>query len=110
MAFSQAARTAASQLVPSGYSIDEYLSELVDRWDTLLSPTAKRNLRLDVDSLVRDYLRSVTRSMNASSFTLERVRNLASTLADTPALLKIQNHADLEKYLELYMIKLLIRD
>ncbi len=110
VAFSEAAKNAAAQIVPSGYSLDEYLSELVDRWDTLLSPTAKRNLRLDVDSLVRDYLRSVTRSMNASSFTVERVRNLASTLADTPALLKIQNHADLEKYLELYMIRLLIRE
>jgi len=106
-AFSAAAAAAAEQLIPSGYSLEEYLRELEERWNTLLSPTAKRDLRMDVDSLVRDYLRSVTRSMGASSFTVERVRGLAATLADSPALLKIQNHAALEKYIQLYMVSLL---
>lgn len=106
-AFSEAAAAAAEQLLPSGYSIDEYLRELEERWNTLISPTAKRDLSLDVDSLVRDYLRGVTRTMSASSFTVERVRSLAATLADSPALLKIQNHGALEKYIQLYMVKLL---
>jgi hypothetical protein len=106
-AFSSAAEAAAEQLVPSGYSLEEYLRELEERWNTLISPTAKRDLRMDVDSLVRDYLRNVTRTMGASSFTVDRVRSLAATLSDSPALLKIQNHAALEKYIQLYMVSLL---
>jgi hypothetical protein len=107
-AFSAAAEVAAEQLLPSGYSVDEYLRELEERWNTLLSPAAKRDLRLDVDSLVRDYLRSVTRTMGANSFTVDRIRGLAASLADSPSLLKIQNHAALEKYIQLYMASLLI--
>ncbi len=107
--FSQAASAVARELVPSGYSLDEYLRELEGRWNTLLNPTAKANLTEDVNSLVRDYLRSVLRTMRASAFTHERVKSLAATLADSPALLKIKNHAALELYIQLYMVKVLRR-
>jgi hypothetical protein len=105
--FEAAANKIAKELLPKGYSLEEYLRELEGRWNTLLNPEAKKNLSYDVDCLARDYLRSVVRTMGASTLTTERVKNLGSSLADAPALLKIKNHQALELYLQLYMVKIL---
>jgi len=105
--FAQAAAKVAKSLVPSGYSVDEYLSELEGRWNTQISIQSKRDLTEDVNSLVRDYLRGVLRTMRGSTFTVERVKNLAATLADSPSLLQIKSHQALELYIQLYMAKLL---
>jgi hypothetical protein len=105
--FEAAATRIAKELLPPGRGLEEYLRELENRWNTMLSAEAKRNLSFDVDSLVRDYLRNVVRSMGGTAFTVERVRNLASSLADSPALLKIKNHQALEQYIQLYMTKIL---
>ncbi len=102
-----AATKVAKELLPLGYGLDDYLRELEERWNTLISPEAKKNLTYDVDSLARDYLRGVMRNMGGSSFTTERVKNLGSSLADSPTLLKIKNHQALELYLQLYMVKIL---
>ena len=47
--------------------------------------------------------------MKAETFTLERVKGLASTLADAPALQRIKNHSALELYIQLYMVRALQR-
>lgn len=107
--FSQAARKAERRFLPQGYALDEYLSTLENRWNTMLDPRAKANLTEDVNSLVRDYLRGILRSMKPSGFTPERVEMMASNLADTSNLMKIRNHAALEEYIRLYMLKLLKR-
>jgi hypothetical protein len=106
-AFSRAAAAIEAELLPSGYSTDEYLRELEERWNNLLNPKSKSDLREDVNALVRDYLRSILRSLSPSGLTADRVKNLAATLADTPNLLKIKNHAALELYIQLYMLKVI---
>jgi len=35
-------------MLPQGYSLDEYLSFLVSRWNTLIDPVAKSNLTEDI--------------------------------------------------------------
>jgi hypothetical protein len=105
--FEAAANRVARELLPQGYGLDEYLRELEGRWNTLLNPEAKKNLSYDVDCLARDYLRGVVRSMGPSTLTTERIKNLGSSLADAPALLKIKNHQALELYFQLYMVKVL---
>jgi hypothetical protein len=105
--FEAAANRIAKDLLPQGYGLDEYLRELEGRWNTLLNAEAKRNLTYDVDCLARDYLRGVLRNMGTSTFTTERVKNLGSSLADSPTLLKIKNHQALELYIQLYMVKVL---
>jgi len=105
--FAAAAIKVAQSLTPSGYNLDEYLRELEGRWNTLLSPESGANLREDVNSLVRDYLRGVLRTMRGEALTAERVKNLAASLADSPSLLRIKNHQALELYLQLYMVKVL---
>jgi len=105
-AFEAAANRIALELLPKGYGLEEYLKILEERWNTLLNPEAKKNLVYDVDSLARDYLRGVLRTMGGSSFTTQRVKNLGSTLADSPSLSKIKNHQALELYLQLYLLKI----
>jgi hypothetical protein len=105
--FEAAANRIAKDLLPQGYGLDEYLRELEGRWNTLLNPEAKKNLSYDVESLTRDYLRGVFRNMGSSTFTTERVKNLGSSLADSPTLLKIKNHQALEAYIQLYMVKVI---
>ncbi|HUX36911.1 MAG TPA: hypothetical protein VMV44_03345 [Rectinemataceae bacterium] len=105
--FAAAAAKVSGKLVPAGMTIDEYLLELEGRWNTMLNRDAKANLTEDVNSLVRDYLRGIIRTMKAENFTLDRVKGLASTLAGTPALLRIKNHSALELYIQLYMARAL---
>ncbi|MDP3179917.1 MAG: hypothetical protein Q8M76_18545, partial [Spirochaetaceae bacterium] len=103
--FAAAATKVARELVPAGQGLDACLVDLEGRWNTLLNAQAKANLTEDVNSLVRDYLRSIVRNMGGSSFTSDRVKNLASTLAGTASLSKIKNRQALELYLQLYMAK-----
>lgn len=105
--FEAAANRIAKEILPKGYGLEEYLGELEGRWNSLLNPEAKRNLTYDVDSLARDYLRGVLRTMGTSTFTTERLKNLGSSLADSPTLLRIKNHQALELYIQLYMVKVL---
>lgn len=105
--FAAAAAKVEQVLLPEGYKLDEYLSVLINRWNSMLNPQAKADLTEDVNSLVRDYLRGLLRSLRPSNLTAERVKGLAATLADTPSLLKIRNHTALEEYVRLYMVRLL---
>ncbi|HSV55878.1 MAG TPA: hypothetical protein VLH39_02070 [Magnetospirillaceae bacterium] len=105
--FAAAAAKAEQALLPEGYKLDEYLSQLVNRWNTMLNPRAKADLTEDVNALVRDYLRGLLRTLRPSSLTAERVQGLAANLADLPSLLKVRNHAALEEYISLYILRLL---
>jgi len=107
--FGQMARLAETRLLPQGQNLENYLGVLSSRWNTLLDPVSKANLTEDINSLVRDYLRTALRSMKPSSFTPDRIQNMAANLADRPNLLRIRNHQALEEYIRLYMIKMLKR-
>jgi len=109
MEFSEAARKAEHRLLPQGYKLEEYLQTLIGRWNNLLDPVAKANLTEDINSLVRDYLRGVLRTMKPSGFTADRLEMMSSNLSDTPNLLKIRNHKALQEYMKLYMVKMLKR-
>lgn len=107
--FAAMARTALRKMLPEGRTLDEQLGILESRWNTMLDPTAKTNLTIDINTLVRDYLRTTLRRMKPSEFTVSRIQVLAANLADRPNLLKLKNHAALEEYIRLYMVKLLKR-
>jgi hypothetical protein len=109
MEFSQAAREAEKRLLSKGMSLEDSLTSLNSRWNTLLDPVSKANLTEDINSLVRDYLRTALRSMRPSSFTKERIESMAATVAARPNLMQIRNHTALEEYIKLYMIKVLKR-
>jgi hypothetical protein len=101
-----AALRVEKSVVPPNVSLDDYLVDLESKWNTLINLESKRDLTEDVNSLIRDYLRGVIRTMRGSTFSLERLQSLAETLIGSPALLRIKNTGALRSYVIAYMIRL----
>ena len=103
----QAALEAERHYVPQGSTIERELSSYEHAWNRMLSKQARDNLTEDVNSLIRDYMRKILRTLRANNFTPERINNLATTLVKTPGMQKIQDQAELHMYVQLYMVKLI---
>ena len=103
----QAALEAEKHYVPQGSTIERELSSYEHAWNRMLSKQARDNLTEDVNSLIRDYMRKILRTLRANNFTPERINNLATTLVKTPGMQKIQDQAELHMYVQLYMVKLI---
>ena len=100
------AKEIAKDLVPEGSTVDRELNYLTKQWNKMISKDAYNNLTEDVNSLIRDYTRRVVKSLSATSFTKERVENLAKTLVNTPNMQKIKEDKALTEYVILYMLRL----
>ena len=103
----KAAEDAEKKYVPEGSTLERELHSYEQTWNKMLSPQARENLTEDVNSLIRDYMRKILKTLQANNFTPERIRNLADTLVKTPNMQKIKDHAELHMYIQLYMIKLI---
>jgi hypothetical protein len=93
--------------VPMGKNMDKALDELAEKWNPLFAEQPKRELVEDVNSLVRDFLRPIKRTMLTSSPDINRIRALADQLCGSKSLAKIKKKELLKRYVELYMIKCL---
>lgn len=93
--------------IRDGQDLRSTLEDLAERWNPLLDPTAKANLRTDVDSLVRDFLRRMRLLTRRYPPTPERIRELALQLAEKDAFDQIRARRHLVAYIELYMIHLM---
>ncbi len=103
----QAAARIEKELVPPGSTLVAELSTQLDEWNRTLNKEVKENLTEDVNSLIRDYIRKIIRTLKAATFDLDRVQNLAETLVNTPGLAKIKNHDALLAYVKLYIVQLI---
>lgn len=101
-----AAEAVQRRLIPEGSTLEAEMAAQLELWNRTLDPQIKTNLTEDVNSLVRDYMRRIIRSIKASSFNRARVENLATTLVDTPGLMKIKNRDALLAYVQLYIVEL----
>ena len=101
------ALAAEQNLVPANSTLDRELEGYLSEWNDRLGGPARDNLTTDVNGLIRDYLRKVLRTLRAEGFSPTRITSLATSLAESPSLMKIKNHPALARYIELYMIKLL---
>ncbi|MFO7848791.1 MAG: hypothetical protein R6V67_02415 [Spirochaetia bacterium] len=104
--YKKAMEKLTSEYVESGRSVDETLEELMEEWNPLVDGQAKKDLVEDVNSAVRDFMRKIRRKMTTPP-SRERVRNLASQIAEYPAFKRIKKKKAFQRYIELYMIKLL---
>ena len=95
-----------SSFLTEGMSLEEALERKLDGWNQNLNPTARNNLTEDINSLIRDYIRGIQKTLSPSNFTEERIESLAQNLVDTPSLKKIKNKSALKGYAELYILKL----
>lgn len=105
--FKLAAAAIEKILVPPDSSLDSELTSYLNEWNHILDKEAKKNLTEDVNSLIRDYLRKILRTSTPSSLSPERINELAETLVKTPSLQKINDHANLHMYVQLYMLRLI---
>jgi hypothetical protein len=94
-------------LIPLGHTMDNYLLELENRWSKLLDKQAQFNLAEDVKSLVRDYVRRVSRVNRHPKFTIESLGEMAnSIITRNSTLQKMRDQDALNLYIKLYLIKL----
>jgi hypothetical protein len=96
-----------ARALPAGTSLPAALEDLAEKWNPLYAPEQKANLVEDVNALARDFLRSLRKGFLVSPPSLERVRELAKQLAASRNLEQIRKKEPLERYLELYLIKIL---
>src|SRR5574344_262574 len=87
--------TISKELIPEGSSLDRELNFSIKQWNKIISPEANQQLVEDVNSLIRDYTRRVVKTLSTTSFTKERVQNLAETLVKTPNMQKIKEEKNL---------------
>jgi hypothetical protein len=94
-------------LVPDGYKLANYLSELESRWGRLLDNQARANLAEDVKSLIRDHMRRVARINRHPKFTIESLSDMADAIISHNITLRNLNDQDaLRLYIQIYLIKL----
>ncbi|MBO5137618.1 MAG: hypothetical protein J6B81_03860 [Spirochaetaceae bacterium] len=103
----QAAVEAEKYFVPANSTLERELSSYEQIWNKMLNKQVRLDLTDDVNSLIRDYVRKIIKTLRASNFTPERIKNLAETLVKTPNMQKIKDHDELCMYVQLYMVKLI---
>ncbi len=95
-----------SEFTKEGMNFETTMQSYLDAWNQNLNETVRNNLTEDVNSLIRDYIRGVQKTLSALSFNADRVKSLAQTLVETPSLSKIKNKKALKAYIELYILKI----
>ena len=63
----------------------------------------------DVDSFIRDFVRSLRKGFRIKPPDAARVRGLAAELAQKQALAQIRKKDYLKRYIEVYMVRLLLK-
>ena len=107
--FQRSVRQIESIIVPPGRTLDEYLAELESRWIHLLDKNARSNLLYDVQSLLKDHLRTAMKVYKLKRITREGLKEMVSLIATrNPALSSMADQESLRLYMELYMLKLLL--
>lgn len=106
---SKVAESLVKELLPGGISLEDAIEDNIDNWNRIIGREAHNNLTMDVNALIKDYTRKVTRTLSAKTLTLERIDNLAATLAKTPNMEKINGGDALFTYIKLYMLYLIIK-
>lgn len=100
------AENLVQDFITEGSTLDRELDFLCKQWNKMITAQASLQLTEDVNSLIRDYMRKVINTLTASTFTVERVKNLAKALVKTPNMQKIKEEEALTQYVELYILKL----
>jgi len=99
-----------SDLLPEGKTIDEYLEELEERWCGLRDEDTRQTMIVGVKSLLRDNLRKTLRIKKITWVKHEDLREMSDYLiSQNSSLARLTDQGALRTYMELYMLKLLLR-
>ena len=106
-AYRRAISDLKEQFVGADRTVAENLRELMEKWNPLYDPQARKNLVEDVNAMVRDYLRNIRRTFRNAPPDADRIRSLAAKLAANKSFERIKRKDYFTRYIEVYMIKLL---
>jgi hypothetical protein len=106
-AYRKAIAELAVQLIGDAKNIDATLKALAEKWNPLYAEKAKRNLVEDVNSFVRDQVRTLKRSLLRKPPDMERVNNLSQQIAENSVFEQIKRKEEFREYVKLYLIKVL---
>ena len=106
VALREAARNAESVFVPENSTLDRELVAYEHQWNQKIGQETHDNLTEDVNSLIRDYIKKILRTINPANLTADRIKNLAESLSKTSGLKKIPNQDALIMYTQLYILKI----
>jgi len=99
-----------SDIVPEGKTVDEYLALLEERWCGLRAGDTRKNMIVDVKALLKDKLRKTIALKRMTSIKRDELREIADYLIkQNQAMAKLNDQESLRTYMELYMLKLLLR-
>jgi len=99
-----------SDIVPEGKTVDEYIALLEDRWCSLRDGDTRENLIVGVKALMKDKLRQNIKLKRMTSIKRDDLREIADYLiGQNGTLVKLKDQESLRTYMELYMLKLLLR-
>ena len=101
-----AAKKISESLISPGSTLDRELDSYLKQWNKMITKEGHRQLTEDVNTLIRDYMRKVIKTISAATFTQERVQSLAETLCKTPNMQKINGGDALFMYVQLYILRL----
>jgi hypothetical protein len=105
--FKEAVRQLQQTYVRPGATPESTLEGLIERWNPLLDPVAKKNLVEDINSLSRDFLRRMKVSFRLIPPNRHRVQEWADRLAKNQVFDQIRRTDDLKEYIQLYMLTVL---
>jgi hypothetical protein len=99
-----------SDIVPEGQTADECLESLEERWCSLRGEETRKTLIVGVKSLLKDSLRKNIKIKNLKWVKRDDLREIADYLiSQNSTLTKLKDKESLRTYMELYMLKLLLR-
>jgi hypothetical protein len=105
--YKTAIQTLKNHFVGREKSIPERLGELAEKWNPLYDPKARTDLVEDVNSMVRDYLRSLRRGFRIKPPDAARIQALAVQVSQNKAFDRIKRKDLFVRYIEVFMIKIL---
>jgi hypothetical protein len=106
-AYRSAVQSLKTHFVGGAKTVPERLGELAEKWNPLYDPKARTDLVEDVNSMIRDYLRSLRRSFRLRPPDAARIQALAAQLSQNKAFDRIKRKDLFVRYIEVYLIKLL---
>jgi hypothetical protein len=99
-----------SDIVPEGKTVDEYIEILEDRWCSLRDDDTRKNLITGVKALLKDNIRKNVKLKRLTSIKRGDLKEIADYLiSQNNALSRLKDQEALRTYMELYMLKVLLR-
>ncbi|MGP1529304.1 MAG: hypothetical protein ACTTI3_03035 [Treponema sp.] len=94
-------------MVPTGKTIAQCLAEQLDAWNTNIDPAGQKQNTESVNAFIKDYLRM--HKPYAATLNAETIQTIAETIANAPNLAEVKYKNALRRYIEYYILQVLLR-